>query len=43
MVKANVVSLMDVMRAGLEPEIALQSSRGSAYQSPVFAKAIPHE
>jgi hypothetical protein len=29
------------MRGGLEPETALQSSRGWAYQSPVFAKVLP--
>jgi hypothetical protein len=32
---------MDIVRAGLEPEMALQSSRGSAYQSLVFDKVFP--
>jgi hypothetical protein len=40
MVKAKVISLMDFMRAGLERETALQSSRGSAYQSPVSVKVL---
>src|SRR5690349_14008180 len=32
---------MDIVRAGLERETPLQSSRRSAYQSPVSVKVLP--